>query len=140
MMPASARSLTASRARTPTRSGIRGKRKPGKFFNRRMAAMIANSAMSSADKSGDVVVTGLGVVSPLASSTEAFYAALRSGQSALARDGALSRRLPKMSDFGDIGEPVLARVGEFGADKAIDAGRRRRMPRIGQFCVVAAQQ
>lgn len=98
--------------------------------------MIANSAMSSADKRAGVVITGVGLVTPLGSSIASFHAALRGGQSALAPSTELSKWLPEGCD------PLvtLARVGDFGASQAIDAGRRRRMPRLGQFAIVAAQQ
>lgn len=113
-----------------------------------MAAMIANSAMFSAHKSASAVVTGLGMVTPLGSTAAAFSSALRSGTSALGRDRSLSRWLPLELGTGcdpNKGElpsdgPMLARVGEFGAAAAIETSRRRRMPRLGQLCVVAAQQ
>lgn len=108
--------------------------------------------MSSADKHIQTVVTGFGLVTPLGSSADAFYAALGSGACAITRDpapngslyrfrngtaGATAEHTPSPA-AGPI--PMLARVGDFGAAAAIEAGRRRRMPRIGQFSVVAAQQ
>lgn len=98
--------------------------------------MIANSAMSSADKRAGVVITGVGLVTPLGSSLASFQAGLRQGQTALAPSAELSTRLPP----GCGPAVMLGRVGDFGASTAIDAGRRRRMPRLGQFAVVAAQQ
>jgi 3-oxoacyl-[acyl-carrier-protein] synthase II len=35
---------------------------------------------------------------------------------------------------------MLGRIGDFDAAAAIDPAKRRRMPRLGQLCVVAAQQ
>lgn len=71
---------------------------------------------------------------------EAFFAALRSGKSAIGPEPALRKWLPADLWSAHNDGPTLARVGDFGATAAIDASRRRRMPRLGQFCVVAAQQ
>ena len=77
----------------------------------------------------------MGLVSPLGASASAFFDALSEGRSALRRDAGLGAHLPEGADPA----PWVARIGEFGA-AAIDAARRRRMPRIGQLCVVAAHQ
>ncbi len=99
--------------------------------------MIANSAMSSVPLLPKVAITGLGLVTPLGTSKESFFAGLADGRSALALHSDLSSALP-----GTLaGQPVWAgRVSEFGAQAAIDAGKRRRMPRLAQMCIVAARE
>jgi 3-oxoacyl-[acyl-carrier-protein] synthase II len=70
-------------------------------------------------------ITALGVVSPIGIGEAAFFAALGDGSSAIARDH----------------DGVLAaRVGDFGAAKAIAPGNLRRMPRLSQMTIVAAKQ
>ena len=96
--------------------------------------------MFEAEKQGEVVVTGAGLVTPLGSSAESFYESLRRGQSAIARGSIPEKGLTRGMLSGALREPMVARIGDFGAAAAIEAGRRRRMPRLGQFCVVAAQQ
>lgn len=119
--------------------------------------MIANSVMSSALSRAatdllpepqrqsaaegaalGAVITGVGLVTPVGIGQKEFYAALRSGRCALRRDAELGQLLPKKAapDF----PPFTARIADFGAAAAIDAGRRRRMPRLAQMCVVAAQE
>ena len=99
--------------------------------------MIANSAMSSVPLLPKVAITGLGLVTPLGTSKESFFAGLSDGRSALALHSDLSSALP-----GELaGQPVWAgRVSEFGAQAAIEAGKRRRMPRLAQMCIVAARE
>jgi 3-oxoacyl-[acyl-carrier-protein] synthase II len=101
--------------------------------------------MSGALKNGSLlsgaVITGAGLVTPLGSSLGELSAALRDGTCALRRDAELGRHLPDEPGI-TAGERAVwaARIGEFGAAAAIDAGRRRRMPRLGQMAVVAAQR
>lgn len=104
--------------------------------------MIANSAMFEPEKHREVVVTGFGLVTPLGASADDFFAALRSGRSAISAPAtpATGNKLPPGALVELAASAAVARVQDFGAAVAIDAGRRRRMPRIGQFCVVAAQQ
>lgn len=95
------------------------------------------------------VITGLGVVTPLGADRDEFYAGLRSGRCCLHKDEDLggralnkfvgAARLQKQSGRASAGR-WAARLGDFGAAAAIDAGRRRRMPRLAQLAVVAAQQ
>jgi 3-oxoacyl-[acyl-carrier-protein] synthase II len=69
-------------------------------------------------------ITGIGVVSPIGVGAEAFFAGIAEGRSAVTVED---------------GVP-LARVGEFGAKKAIAAGSLRRMPRLTQMTIVAAKE
>ena len=88
-------------------------------------------------------------MNPLGGSRAQFWDALRSGNSALrvesagatAEGGKLAALLGKgdASQAGPLSY-AAARVGDFGAAQAIDANRRRRMPRLGQMAIVAAQQ
>ena len=99
-----------------------------------------------------IVITGCGVVNPLGVNRDQFWDALRAGRSALRREdpaGAASvGDAGKLSALLRSGEAKAAaatglwaaRVGDFGAAAAIDANRRRRMPRLGQMAIVAAQQ
>lgn len=95
------------------------------------------------------VITGLGVVTPLGADRDEFYAGLRSGRCCLHKDEDLggralnkfvgAARRQQLSRLATAGR-WAARLGDFGAAAAIDAGRRRRMPRLAQLAVVAAQQ
>lgn len=99
-----------------------------------------------------IVITGCGVVNPLGVHRDPFWAALRAGQSALRCEFASqpepAAEAAKLVSLLRRGEPittgatsfVAARVGDFGAGQAIDPSRRRRMPRLGQMAIVAAQQ
>lgn len=95
-------------------------------------------------------ITGAGVVCPLALSPERLLAALLA-------DEHVERAAPPKSALphvyaehwpatapGDAPDPAGplggARVGEFGAAAFIDATRRRRVPRLAQMAIVAAQQ
>lgn len=99
--------------------------------------MIANSAMSSVSLLPKVAITGLGLVTPLGATQQAFFASLGEGRSALRRSVELSIQLPSALQ----GQPIWAgRVEDFGAEAHIDAGKRRRMPRLAQMCVVAARE
>ncbi len=118
--------------------------------------MIANSVMSSAPSSAAPgrnadhsqflapVITGLGIVTPLGVNPAEFFASLRSGRCALRRDEALGKRVPQKATAHAHAEiaaaPWTARIEEFGAAAAIEASRRRRMPRLAQLGLVAAQQ
>lgn len=86
------------------------------------------------------VITGAGLLTPLGGTLGELSAALRDGTCALRPDLELGRNLP--DEPGAAGERAVfaARIGEFGAAAAIEAGRRRRMPRLGQLAVVAAQR
>ena len=99
--------------------------------------MIANSVMSSAPLLPKVAITGLGLVTPLGVSKAAFFAGLRDGHSALARHPQLAGLLP-----GELcGQPIWAgRIQDFGAEAAIEASKRRRMPRLSQMAIVAARE
>ena len=77
-----------------------------------------------------IVVTGIGVVSPVGIGEAAFFAALEDGRSAIAADEAGAKE----------GAPLVARVGEFGAKQHITANALRRMPRLSQMTVVAAKE
>lgn len=95
------------------------------------------------------MITGLGVVTPLGADRGEFYAGLRSGRCCLHKDEALGElalnkfvgaaRLQQLGELAAAGR-WAARLGDFGAAAAIDAARRRRMPRLAQLAVVAAQQ
>lgn len=99
----------------------------------------------------EIVITGFGAVSGLGGTAAQFVAAVRQGTSALTvgavHQAQPSEGLAKLRALADGAcglasgsSAVLARVGDFGASAAIDAGRRRRMPRLGQMAIVAAQQ
>lgn len=72
-----------------------------------------------------IAITACGVVSPIGIGAGEFFGALAGGKSAVVR--------------GDDGMRV-ARVGDFGAAKAIAAGSLRRMPRLSQMMIVAAKE
>lgn len=93
--------------------------------------------MSSVPLLPKVAITGLGLVSPFGAGQTSFFSALADGRSALALHPELSSTLP-----GDLArQPVWAgRVPDFGADKAVEAGKRRRMPRLSQMAIVAARE
>jgi 3-oxoacyl-[acyl-carrier-protein] synthase II len=74
-----------------------------------------------------VVVTGVGVVSPIGVGVPAFFDALSAGRSAVAPDDA-------------PGVPASARVGDFGARQQIAPASLRRMPRLSQLVIVAAKE
>ena len=77
-----------------------------------------------------IVITGLGVVSPVGVGEEAFFQALEDGTQAIRPDEAGAAE----------GSPLVARVGDFGARQHISANALRRMPRLSQMTVVAAKQ
>ncbi len=103
-----------------------------------------------------IVITGCGVINALAVNAEGFWAALRSGRSGTGDAAATpgpgqageSARLaalfanahPVRALESGTGTERFFRVADFGAAAAIDANRRRRMPRLAQLAIVAAQQ
>jgi len=93
--------------------------------------------MSSVPLLPKVAITGLGLVTPLGSSKTAFFSGLADGRSALERHSELASALP-----GALARQSVwaGHVQEFGALAAIDAGKRRRMPRLAQMCVVAGRE
>ena len=89
------------------------------------------------------VITGLGIVTPLGINSAEFFAGLRSGRCALRKDAELGKQAPKKwarNERPESPAPWAARIAEFGAAAAIEAARRRRMPRLAQLGLVAAQQ
>ncbi len=90
--------------------------------------------------SNAIAITGLGLVCPLSASKEGFFAALSSGTSAIATESeAIGKWVTAGHDPG--GRPIqAARIGDFGAREAIDPQKLRRIPRLGQMCIVAARQ
>ena len=95
------------------------------------------------------VITGLGVVTPLGVDRGEFYAGLRSGRCCLRKGEGLGElalnKAVGAARRQQLGEPATAgrwaaRLGDFGAAAAIDAARRRRMPRLAQLAVIAARQ
>ncbi len=79
-----------------------------------------------------VVVTGLGVISPIGSEREGFWAGLRRAQSAVQ---AITR-----FDPGPFRSQVAAQVNDFDPTTHIDPRRARKLDRYSQFAVVAAMQ
>ncbi|MFO0621251.1 MAG: beta-ketoacyl synthase N-terminal-like domain-containing protein [Polyangia bacterium] len=93
--------------------------------------------MSSVSLLPKVAITGLGLVTPLGATRQAFFAGLAEGRSAFSRSVELSSQLPSEQR----GQSLWAGcVDDFGAQAHIDAGKRRRMPRLAQMCVVAARE
>lgn len=77
-----------------------------------------------------VVVTGIGVITPIGIGLEAFRSGLRAGRSAV---GPLTR-----FDPSPFRTQVAAQVDDFVATDHLDARRVKRLDRFGQFSVVAA--
>jgi 3-oxoacyl-(acyl-carrier-protein) synthase len=77
-----------------------------------------------------VVITGLGVVSPIGIGADAFWEALRSGRSGVSRVTAF-----EASPFPC---QVAAEVAEFRAEEFLEARAASRMGRHSQFAVAAA--
>jgi 3-oxoacyl-[acyl-carrier-protein] synthase II len=93
--------------------------------------------MSSVSLLPRITLTGLGLVTPFGAGQACFFGALADGKSALREVSELSSDLPPDC----AGKPVwAARVPDFGADGAIEAGKRRRMPRLCQMTIVAARE
>lgn len=96
---------------------------------------------SGPEAGAGVVITGIGLLSALGGSMAEFVAGLRSGACGLQEAPELGKHL--LARPGQESGPRVVwagRVGEFGAAAAIEAGRRRRMPRLGQMAIVAARQ
>jgi nodulation protein E len=79
-----------------------------------------------------VVVTGLGVVSPVGSSLDEYWTALVAGRSGLGP--------PPLTGTGRINTKVVAPVTDFVASEHFDARQLSYLDRISQFAVVAARQ
>ncbi|AEF93958.1 3-oxoacyl-(acyl-carrier-protein) synthase 2 [Desulfotomaculum nigrificans CO-1-SRB] len=77
-----------------------------------------------------VVITGIGVISPVGTGLENFWKALTSGVSGIAR---ITR-----FDPSDYSTQIAGEVKEFDFSQFIDKKEARRMDRFAQFAVVAA--
>ncbi|WP_334110972.1 beta-ketoacyl-ACP synthase II [Thermodesulfitimonas autotrophica] len=77
-----------------------------------------------------VVVTGLGVISPVGTGKEAFWEALVKGRSGV-------RRITRF-DASEFKTQIAAEVGDFDPEAYIDKKEARRMDRFTQFAVAAA--
>lgn len=96
---------------------------------------------SGAEAGTGIVITGIGALSALGASMAELSAGLRSGACGLQKDPELGKHLlGRQGQEPGLREIWTGRVGEFGAAAAIEAGRRRRMPRLGQMAIVAARQ
>lgn len=96
--------------------------------------------MTSALMQPQVVITGVGLVTPLGASMPAFSQGLQQGRSALSRMLDVDKLIPgHLATVGSkLASPFGARISDFTGD-SIDPARRRRMPRLAQLCIVAAQ-
>ncbi|HEY6256196.1 MAG TPA: beta-ketoacyl-[acyl-carrier-protein] synthase family protein [Xanthobacteraceae bacterium] len=79
-----------------------------------------------------VVVTGLGVVSPVGSSLSAYWAALVAGRSGFGP--------PTFTETGKNKTKIVAEVTDFVASDHFDARALSWLDRVSQFAVVAARQ
>ena len=79
-----------------------------------------------------VVITGIGPLTPIGTGRDAFWDALRSG-----RSGAC--RVDDLIDLTDIDVKIGAPVREFDPLDHMDRRRARRLDRAAQFALVAAQ-
>jgi 3-oxoacyl-[acyl-carrier-protein] synthase II len=79
-----------------------------------------------------VVITGLGVISPLGNSVEEFEAGLREGKSGV---GNIT-----LFDTTDFDVKIAAEVKDFDASKWMDKKDARKMARFTQFAVAATDQ
>ena len=79
-----------------------------------------------------VVITGMGVVSPIGNSVEAFGAALKEGKSGVSRIGAF--------DITDFDVQIAGEVKDFDPGLWIDKKDARKMARFTQFEAAAADQ
>jgi 3-oxoacyl-[acyl-carrier-protein] synthase II len=79
-----------------------------------------------------VVVTGLGVISPIGNSVEDFEAGLRAGKSGV---GEIT-----LFDTADFDVKIAAEVKDFDASRWMDKKDARKMARFTQFAVAAADQ
>jgi nodulation protein E len=79
-----------------------------------------------------VVVTGLGVVSPVGSSVDEYWAALVAGRSGFGP--------PTLAPAGLVDTKVVAQVKDFVASDHFDKRQISFLDRVSQFAVVAARQ
>ena len=79
-----------------------------------------------------VVVTGIGVISPLGSNTELYWEGLKSGRSGV-------RRITQF-DPGDLPCQIAGEVPDFDPELYIGKKEARRTPRSSQFALGAATQ
>jgi nodulation protein E len=79
-----------------------------------------------------VVVTGLGVVSPVGLSLEKYWAALVAGRSGFGP--------PMLAATGLVNTKIVAQVKDFVASDHFDARQITLLDRVSQFAVVAARQ
>jgi len=79
-----------------------------------------------------VVVTGLGVVSPVGSSVDEYWAALVAGRCGFGP--------PVLAPAGLVNTKVVAQVKDFVASEHFDARQISFLDRVSQFAVVAARQ
>lgn len=78
-----------------------------------------------------VVVTGLGVVTPLGTSVDQFWENLRAGRSGI-------RRITRF-DASDLASQIAATVDDFDPESSIGRKEARHMDRTAQLAVVAAR-
>ncbi len=81
-----------------------------------------------------VVITGMGAVTPLGNSREAFWRALVAGESGVARVTAFD------AAAAGLRAQIAAEVKDFDADALIGRRDARRMDRYAQFAYVAARE
>jgi nodulation protein E len=79
-----------------------------------------------------VVVTGLGVISPIGSSLNDYWAALVAGRSGFAP--------PMLTTPSTVNTKVVGQVKDFVASEHFDARQILSLDRVSQFAVVAARQ
>ncbi|MDR2210999.1 MAG: beta-ketoacyl-ACP synthase II [Spirochaetaceae bacterium] len=79
-----------------------------------------------------VVVTGMGVISPIGNSLEEFTRSIKAGKSGIARTTAF--------DVTNFDAKIAGEVKDFDPDRWIEKKDRRKMARFTQFAVAAADQ
>ena len=79
-----------------------------------------------------VVVTGLGVVSPVGSTLDEYWTALVAGRSGFGP--------PTLAPAGLVNTKVVGQVKDFFASDHFDARQISMLDRVSQFAVVAARQ
>ncbi len=79
-----------------------------------------------------VVVTGLGVLSPVGNSVDTFFSSLVNGQSGI-------RRITKF-DPSNLKTQIAGELKDFNPEPALDAREARRMDLFSQYGVVASAQ
>ncbi|MDR2553226.1 MAG: beta-ketoacyl-ACP synthase II [Treponema sp.] len=77
-----------------------------------------------------VVITGMGVISPIGNSLDAFSASLKAGKSGVSRISSF--------DTGDFDVRIAAEVKDFNPSLWIDKKEARKMARFTQFAAAAA--